>query len=132
MISQLLTAIIGGAIGSLVTFLFNRNIERIRREQLIKDKASAVAELFAKLVRREGCDPNERAYDCTRISYELSLYLPTDLYKTISERALLNPKVTAQDWYEVLRLVKNHLHNTNETDPILAVAWTPDNFIIKS
>lgn len=119
---------LGGILGAILSYQFNKRLEGIKREQLIKDKASAIAELFAKLHNREGFDPKERAFECTKISYELSLYLPTDLYKLISQKTFLNKQATSEDWHEVLRLVKNHLHNTKEDEPIQAVLWTTKSF----
>lgn len=106
-IKLILAALLGAIAGGFVAYRFNLRLEKLRRERLIKDKATVVAELLAKWTVVP-----MNIYECNKLSYELSLYLPADLYNKLSQT--LSHAQGAPNVKDILILVREHFNEKKD------------------
>jgi hypothetical protein len=90
---------------------FDRQLELFRFEQLRRERAAMIAELFAEWVSK----PTD-SKRLNQLTWEASLWLPADIILELSKR--LSNATVAKDMKEIIVAVRRHL--IGETDAVEA------------
>jgi hypothetical protein len=90
---------------------FDRQLELFRFEQLRRERAAMIAELFAEWVSK----PTD-SKRLNQLTWEASLWLPADIVLELSKR--LSNATDAKDMKEIIVAVRRHL--IGETDAVEA------------
>jgi hypothetical protein len=90
---------------------FDRQLELFRFEQLRRERAAMIAELFAEWVSK----PTD-SKRLNQLTWEASLWLPADIILELSKR--LSNATDAKDMKEIIVAVRRHL--IGETDAVEA------------
>jgi hypothetical protein len=91
-----------------------RVYEALRWEVRVREQAAKVAEYLATIRELREDDPPDRYREVNRMSWELALWLPADVYRAMGQ-ALVAPS-SVQNELTVLLAVREHLLGTSAGD----------------